>query len=815
MRKQVLVAFGSIVLGFGLVGQIDLAGQAPSPGSAQATLLPADSQRALVEEYCVGCHNPAVFEGQLSLMEWDLAHVEDDPEVGEKVVRKLRAGLMPPPGAPRPERETLSNLAASLENSLDRADASNPNPGPRALARLNRAEYARSVEDFLGLEMDVGALLPPDTMGQGFDNSADSLTVSPILIEGYMRAAGEISRAAIGDRNAAPTSVTYKVPRTSSQMRHVDGAPFGTRGGIVVNYNFPADGEYVFKLTMYGGAAGRIFGLNNPLAGDDDVATEQLEVSIDGERGTVVEINSEMRESSTGLTLTSDPVFVYAGPHRVAASFIEKFSGMVDDLIAPIEHTQADSEITNGSGVTVLPHLQDLSITGPFKVTGVSQTVSRTRIFKCRPTLPEEELSCARDIVSDLASEAYRRPASDEDMEGLMNFYLQGRDAGDFESGIRTALQAILASPAFVFRFEEQPEGVAPGEDYRIGGVELATRLSYFLWSSVPDQELLAVANDGRLHEPDVLEQQMRRMLESPRAEALATRFASQWLHLQDLDGFVPDPLLFPQFDTTMGQSMKRETEMLFDSIVREDRSVMDLLTADYTFVDDRLAKHYKIPNIIGTRFRRVPVTDENRKGILGHGSILTLTSNADRTSPVMRGKFVMEVLLGSPPPTPPPNVPELEETGRLTSARVLTVRERMEEHRANPFCNACHQMIDPIGLALENFDPTGRWRILDSGRPIDTETTLFDGTELDGPVSLRAALLTRQDAFLRNFTGQLLSYSLGRSLQAFDMPTVRAIVSEAGDNGNRFSSFVWGVLKSPAFRMRRAESTFVAEDNN
>jgi hypothetical protein len=807
MKRYTLV-LGSAFLGLALGSATNPAELSAAPGMVgpqSSGTLSIESGQALLDQYCVYCHDDVEKSGGMSLSGLDLAHVEDSAELAETMVRKLRAGMMPPAGAPRPDAAILTALAESLEYGLDTVAAANPNPGGRALQRLNRAEYARSIRELLEIDVDVAGLLPPDVMGQGFDNTAEALSVSAVLVQGYMRAASQISRVAVGDPRATPGSATFKIPRTASQMRHVEGAPFGTRGGMVQVHNFPANGDYVFNLTLYGTAAGRIFGLNNPLFDDGAVSKGELEVSVNGERVALLEVNRSMSESSSGLTLTTEPIFIEAGPQKVAATFVQKFSGMVDDLVAPIEHTQADGEIATGSGITALPHLQDLNITGPFRATGVSYTPSRARIFTCRPTLPSEEMSCAAEIISNLASEAYRKAVSAEDLEGLMNFYVEGRDGGDFESGVRMALQAVLASPSFVFRFEAEPDSVQPGQDYRISDLELASRLSYFLWSTVPDDALIEVAEEGRLHEPTVLEQQVRRMIKDPRAETLSTRFAAQWLHLADLTGVVPDPLLYPQFDTTMGESMRRETELLFDSIVREDRNLIELLTADYTFVDERLAKHYGISEVMGYRFQRVPVTDENRLGLLGHGSILTITSTADRTSPVQRGKWVMEVLLGTPPPNPPPNVPELAETARLTSGKVLTVRERMEEHRANPTCAACHRMMDPIGLALENFDPTGRWRTLDGGSVINPTTELFDGTHVNGPASLRHAILARSEAFIRNFIENLMSYGLGRRVEYYDMPTVRVIARAAAENDNRISSFILGVVRSPAFQMKRA----------
>jgi len=515
-----------------------------------------------------------------------------------------------------------------------------------------------------------------------------------------------------------------------------------------------------------------------------------------------------MSETNGGLSLRTGRISVKAGPHRVSAAFMPKFSGLADDLVAPIEYTLADA--IGAPQLLQVPHLQDFTITGPYTVSGVSDTPVRRRVFKCRPVSPGEELRCATTIITNLARQAYRRPVTQEDLEGLLGFYETARKNADFESGIRTALQAILASPKFVFRLEQRPVNIAAGQTYRINDLELASRMSYFLWSTAPDDELINSAASGKLHNPIELEKQTRRMLADPRSESLATRFAAQWLRLAELKNMVPDALLYPNFDHTLADAMRRETELLFDSVVREDRSVLELLTANYTFVNERLALHYKIPGILGNRFRRVELTDDYRRGLLGQGSILTLTSQADRTSPVLRGKWVMEVLLRTPPPPPPPNVPGLEATKPVKDGHVLTVRERMEAHRSNPACNSCHRMIDPIGLSLENFDPTGTWRIRDSGVLIDSSTVLFDGTPANGPADLRKTILKYPEAFIRNFTENLLTYSLGRRLQYSDMPAVRAITREAARNNNRASSLILGIIKSAPFEMSRAEVNVV-----
>jgi hypothetical protein len=771
--------------------------------AAPAAQPAANPQSDLVQTYCVGCHNDKGKDraGQLTLVSFDAAHAEQTPDVAEKMIRKLRLGMMPPPGVRRPDAATLAQFVVALETRIDAAAAPKPNPGRRPFQRLNRAEYQRSVRELLDLDVDVNAFLPPDTLSAGYDNIADVQTFSPTLMEGYLRAAGRISTLAIGDKNAAPSEATFKVPRTQSQMKHVDGAPWGTRGGIALTYTFPADGEYTFRIMLHGTPTGQLFG---------SVASrsEQIEVSINGERVALLDIDYKISETDkAGLNLTTPRIHVKAGPQKLAAAFIQKFDGVVDDLIAPIDYTLADTEYGDNAGIYILPHVRDFSITGPFRVTGVSDTPSRRKIFICRPTAPGDEIPCARKILSSLASEAYRRPANGEDVESLMEFYGDARKGHDFEAGIKAALQALLASPKFVLRFETTPANVKPGQNYRISDADLASRLSFFLWNTLPDAELTRLAGGNTLHTPAVLEKQVRRMLADPRAEAISTRFASQWLRLQDVEKIHPDALLFPSFDNDLARSYIRETQLFFDSIVREDRSVLDLLTADYTFVNERVAKVYRLPNIVGENFRRVTVPDE-RRGILGQGSVLMQTAVADRTSPVQRGKWIMEVLFGSPPPPPPPDVPLFEETKAATAdGRTLSVRERMEVHRKNPTCNSCHRVIDPLGLALENFDVVGAWRIKDNGVTVDSNGTVYDGTKIGGPADLRQVLLSKQDAVLRNFTDNLMSFALGRRIEYFDQPTIRSIVKKASQNGNRFSSFVLGIVNSPAFQMSTAEA--------
>ena len=790
------------ILALLLVGSIAVRATGPSPVPAPkaiATALTPVEATDLLNTYCVKCHGDDAMVAGFSLEHFNTAKPETEVEVAEKVLRKLTVGMMPPSGEKRPDSASVSAFRALIETRIDAMAAARPNPGTRPFLRLNRVEYARSIKDILDLDVDTEAYLPPDTVSHGFDNVADAQTFSPSLMEGYMRAARKISVMAMGDPLASPTQATYKVPRTANQYIHVAGTPMGTRGGMSIVHNFPADASYTLKIALHPSPTGQLFGLT--------ARGEQMEVSVNGERRLVLDVNPRMSESDpNGMTVTTEPIQIKAGPERLSVAFIQRSVGPVDDLIAPIEHTLADSQIGTSPGITALPHLRDVAILGPTKITGVSDTPSRRKILTCRPATAADETPCATKIVTALAREAYRRPVTPGDISALMKFYAQGR-ATSFEEGVRTAIQAMLASPNFVFRLEETPASVKAGGDYRVSDVDLASRLSYFLWATSPDRTLIDVAASGTLRQPKVLEEQVRRMLADPKAVALSTRFAAQWLRLQDLEGMHPDALLYPQYDHTLGEAMRTETEMFFDSIVREDRSVMDLLTADYTFLNDRLAAHYGVPNVAGPRFRRVTLTDDNRRGLLGQGSILTLTSVADRTSPVLRGKWVMEVLIGTSPPPPPPNVPALNETKGDAGGRLLTVRERMEEHRKNPACMPCHKVIDPLGLALENFDVTGKWRIKDSGMPVDPTSVLYDGTPLSGPATLRNALVAHADAFERTLTEYLMTYALGRRVEYFDMPAIRAIQHDASLKNSRFSAFIVGIVKSAAFQMSRAEA--------
>ncbi len=722
---------------------------------------PAASDQQLLTKYCQGCHNDRLKTGGLSLQQADPSQVSRSPETWEKVVRKLRAGMMPPSGAPRPERAAIDEFVGRLETSLDKSAAQHPNPGTVGLHRLNRAEYANAVRDLLALNVDVSTLLPSDDSSEGFDNIADALGVSPALLESYVGAATKISRLAVGDPGITPTTNTWRVPGDFSQTSHVEGLPLGTRGGILFDYTFPLDAEYAFKIR----ARSPGFGVG---AGGEPVS---LEFTLDG-----AHVNPGKSPTDFRLQIT-------AGPHTSGVAMPESNSAGVNDVYA----VYADN-----AGVT------SVAITGPTNPTGPGDTPSRRKIFVCRPSSREDEIVCAKRILTSLATKAFRRPVRDPDLETLLGFYQEGRNSGGFEHGIEAALARILVDPSFTFRFEKEPSGIAPGGVYAISDIELASRLSFFLWSSIPDEELLGIAEQNKLHDPQILAHQTRRMLADPKASALAANFAGQWLYLRELKNSRPEAR---DFNDNLRQSFQRETELFFVSILREDRSVVDLLSADYTFVDERLAKHYGIPGVYGSRFRRVELPDDSRRGLLGQGSILLVTSVATRTSPVARGKWVLEHILGSSPPLPPPNVPALPENA--SSAKLVSVREKMEAHRTNPVCAACHKIMDPIGFSLENFDLTGKWRTSDGGIPVDASSQMVDGTKLSGPASLREALLSRSDVFVSTLTEKLMTYALGRGLKYYDMPAVRAIAREARRNDDRFSSIVLGIVKSAPFQMK------------
>jgi len=812
MKTLVGVSVAVWFAALGVAAQSENARQTSPAGQAGAPASPTQT----VKQYCTGCHNDGGKAGGLSLADFDIARVTEHPEVSERIIRKLRASMMPPAGARRPDEATLQTLRRAIETRMDQWAAANPNPGWRPFQRLTRAEYGQAVRDLLDVDVDVTAFLPPDTMSQGFDNIADAQSFSPALPQGYLRAASQISRLAVGDRAAAPSTATFRVPATENQMLYVEGTPFGSRGGMAFVHTFPADGLYTFQATLVRTVSGELFGNTAVyMAGRN----ERLEISVNGERAAVLEVSQGMSDAGEkGLTLETPPIPIKAGPQRIAAAFVPRSVAPVDDLLAPIEFTLIDTRIGTGYGVTMAPHLQELAVVGPTQVTGVSDTPSRRKIFTCHPEERSAKASaernaaerkCAADILRRLATQAYRGPVRD-DLDDLLSFYDRAReDGGDFEDGIRFGIQGILANPRFVFRTEQTLRAVRGA--YRLTDVDLASRLSFFLWGTLPDPELLKAANAGTLRNPAVLDAQVKRMLADPRSRALSTRFASQWLRLQDVDKVRPDGLLFPRWDASLSESFVRETELFFDSLVRENRGVPDLITADFTFVNERLARHYGIPNVTGPEFRRVALP-EPRRGLLTQGSVLLLTSVADRTSPVQRGKWVLQVLLGSPPPPPPPNVPALEDTKGSADGRFLSVRERMEQHRSNPACMSCHRVIDPIGLALENFDATGQYRIKDNGVPVDANGQLYDGTIMEGAAGLRAALLKHKDAFLMNFAENLMTYALGRRVEAYDMPALRAIVRAAEAQDYRVGAFVAGVTRSAAFQMSRPAVTGTAD---
>ena len=775
--------------------------------------LPEIDENDVVEEYCVRCHSDRRLRGNLSLEMFDADRPEAMGEVAEKIVVKLRAGMMPPPGVARPEGDTLQALVASLEAKLDASAERSPNPGGRTFQRLNQTEYAASIRTLLGLQIDAADYLPPDTKSANFDNIADVQMLSPTLLDAYLNAAAEISRLAVGDPNATSTEAQYRVPRWASQTERAAGAPYGTRGGVSVVHNFPADGDYVFRFSFHHETTGTAVGNGASALNTTPESPEQVEVSIDGERVALVDIDRWMHVSNPGgVEMRTEPISIPAGPHRVTAAFIQKAEGPVQDLIVPHDWSLASTAIAGTYGIMSLPHMRDLVIVGPEHVTGVSDTPIRRAIFTCRPTTADEELPCAREIIERLGSQAFRRPLTDDDRDALLGFYEYGAQDGGFEIGVRTALEAMLASPHFVFRFEEAPGNVRAAEAYSISDEDLAVRLSYFLWGLPPDAELEELAARGDLSDEDVLEEQVRRMLADPRSEALGSRFAAQWLRLQDLDKVHPDVRLEPDFHQQLADAMLRETELFFTSVVSEDRPMFDLYTADYTYLNERLARHYGIEGVTGDDFRRVSYPEDSmRRGVLGHASVLTLTSMAGRTSPVLRGKWVMEVIMGTPPPPPPPGVPTLEETEAAEEGRVLTTRERMEIHRANPTCNACHRFMDPIGLSLDSYGVTGKWRIRDNGNSLDTRGDFYDGTPINNPAELQEALLSRPIPLVRTFTANLMAYALGRRVEYFDQPAIREIVREAEEQDYRMSAFFVGVVKSDAFRMQAVPTA--AED--
>jgi mono/diheme cytochrome c family protein len=751
----------------------------------------------LVQTYCADCHNDQKKSGSISFDHFDFAKSEKDVELVEKMIRKLQAGMMPPPGNDRPNPAEYASLIAALEAKADGVASARPNPGTKIFPRLNRTEYRNSIRALLELDVDPGAWLPLDQKSAGFDNIADEQTISATLLESYLNAASEISRLAVGDRNAPAVDRTYTITSYVSQhpWDQVEGAPAGTRGGVVASHIFPVDGDYSFTVTFLGGNNTRL---------------EDVDISLNGERVSLVRYETQQAGAADGrgaVPMKTEPVHIKAGQYTLSAAFVRRFEGPYEDLIRPHDWSFAGAG-SGGAGITTLPHVRDLIVHGPSRTTGISDTSSRRKIFTCRPTSAAEERPCARTIVSHLAMNAYRRPVTREEVDSILRFYDEGAKKGGFESGVRNSLEAILASPHFIFRFERQPATAKAGTPYRVSDYDMASRLSFFLWGMPPDADLLAAASRGELSTTLGLEKQARRMLADPRADALGPRFAGQWLRLQDVDKVHPDPNYYPNFEGQLGDLMKRETELFFTSLVREDRSVLDLLRADYSFMNERLARHYGIPGVAGPHFRRVTYPNDTRRGLFGQGSVLVQTSYANRTSPVLRGKWVMEVLLGTPPPPPPMDgsVPSLDETKEGDAGRPLTTRERMELHRKNPTCNSCHRFIDPIGLALDQFDVTGKWRARENGMTLDTRGEFYDGTPVSTPAELSAVLLKRPVPLARTFTENLMAYALGRRVEYYDQAAVRVISKAAQTQNYKLSSFILGVIKSDAFRMKMAE---------
>ena len=797
------LAVTATVAGLGLAlsaGQLDTRGasSAPKAAAAYVGLQPSPTPSAatlteVVQRYCVVCHNDPMMTGNVSLQSFDVERAAERAETAERMIRKLRAGMMPPPGNPRPAGDTLIMLAEALEARVDEASVGTANLGVRRFQRITRAEYERVIEDLLALEVEAGQWLPPDILVGAFDNASAGQPLSTTLLDAYLRAASEVSWLAVGNPEASSKTAKYRNPAELSQHAwdRLDGAPFGTRGGIVVTHDFPADGEYVFELETTFGEGTSLFHDVDVSIADEPVALLLLE-----------------HQASGSNPVRTEPIFVRAGQHKVSAAFVRRMEGPYEDRFSPPDWSSAN--LGSGDyGITALPHATELLITGPSNVIGISETESRSRIFACRPESPEAERPCAESILTELAGKAFRRALDQDDVDDLMAFYRQGAAQQGFEAGVRTGIEAILSAPEFLFRFEREPAGTDPGESYWLSDEDLATRLSFFLWASSPDAELREVVASGQLSEPGVLERQVERMLADPRSEALASRFVHQWLRLQDVGQEVwPVPFYYPDFSAQLADAMVHETELFFMNLIEEDRSLLELFSADYTFLNERLAKHYGIEGVSGEEFRSVQYPNDQRRGVLGHGSVLLLTSVADRTSPVIRGKWVMEVLMGTPPPPPPPNVPAFDASPSAGQGRLLTTRERMEAHRANPTCNACHRFIDPIGLALDNFDVDGTWRIRENGTPLDTRGVFYDGTPISKPGELVDVLLKRPIPLVRNFTGNLLAYALGRPVEYYDQPTIRAITRAAEADGYKMSSLIMGVVTSDPFKMRQAQTT-------
>ncbi len=760
----------------------------------------AAPQRAFLDRYCVTCHNQRAKTAGIMFDKMDLANVSVDAKTWEEAVRKLRGGLMPPPGARQPESGERKTFFAALENSLDDAAAKNPNPGRVALHRLNRTEYANEIASILGVQVDVNSILPADDTADGFDNIANVLKVSPSFLEQYISAARLATAKAIGNPAARPISVSLRPPTGADQGIHVEGLPLGTRGGFVSEYTFPADGEYEFTINGLANAFYMlgmeyrhrvILTVDGAKVFESHVGGEEDMKSIDQHQAPAV---AAIRKRFEKIR-----VEVKAGPHQVGVTFVSRGMAESDNTL---------QSFVPGAGIDRLPRTTGVDLTGPFHPTGIGDTPSRTRIFVCRPQDPREELPCANRILSEVARQAFRRPVTKDDLATPVAFFKDGRQRGSFDAGIQNALTAILSSPKFLYRAEEASAEAEPGAIYRIKGLELASRLSYFLWSQHPDDTLIDLATTGKLSDPVVLEQQVRRMLADSRSQSLVTNFDYQWLNMKGITEMDPDPALFPGFDTNLRAAFFEELKLFAQSIINEDRNVVDLLTANYTFVNERLARHYDIPGITGNQFRRVTLADPNRWGLLGKGGVLMATSYGNRTAPVLRGAYILERILGTPPSPPPANVGALPDA--KAGAPAHTVRELMEQHRKNPSCNACHGIMDPLGFALENYDAVGAWRTVDrlAGTPIDASGKLADGTPVSGPADLREALTKNSQQFVQTVTEKLMTYALGRRLEYYDMPVVRQIVRDAARNQYRFSAIAMGIAKSAPFQMRQTDRT-------
>jgi hypothetical protein len=756
----------------------------------------ATEHRATLDRFCLDCHSAAEAEAGLSLEGLDLGAAGEHPDIFEEVIVKLRGGLMPPSGNPRPDEEEVADMVAFLETTLDAARADNPFIGRASIHRLNRTEYGNAVRDLLALEIDAREFLPADDEGYGFDNIADILRVSPSLLEQYLSASSVIAALAVGDPKSPQVSRVFRAPPDLAQGEHQNGMPLGTRGGIVIEHEFPLDATYEFSVFLRRNIVGYMTGLEWP---------HELEIAIDGERVFLAPVGGEEDNamSDANFSAAADTiderlrtsVFVPAGPHTVTIGFLRRNSALTHE---PLELHTRDLDLQNMNGLPVVDYV---NLRGPIDPSGPGDTPSRAAVFTCVPQNAAEEELCAEDIIGTLARRAYRRPVDETDLGLLMDAYRRAEERDGFEAGIQNAIRVVLASPAFLFRDEPDPEQQAPGSVYPLDDLSLASRLAFFLWSSIPDAELLEVAEEGRLSEPAEFDRQLARMLADDKADAIVENFAGQWLFLRNLQSARPDINTFPDYDENLRRAMRTETEMLFGDMLRNDKSVLELIDADYTYVNERLAEHYGISDIKGSHFRRVPVPDENRRGLLGHGSILTVTSYPNRTSPVLRGKWIMENVLGTPAPAPPPNVPALEENEGGRPAR--SMRERLADHRANPVCASCHDIMDPLGLGLETFDGIGRWRDKEPGGDIDASGRMVDGTSFDGPAELRELLMAQPERFVTVVTEKLLTYALGRGLEAEDMPTVRAIVADAAAQDYRFSALVRGVANSPPFRLR------------